>query len=146
MIKKKTSRLRVSNRTYPPKLCKKQDCNMEFVPTDGRQVYCNAQHRIDSNNDKRKVIDKTDSDFTKSARNNKQILIKISKSLTYIMTGKVSNSLLEYEGYDHSIYHRTHIDGKTKKEIKFCYNYGLTLTESDQNFFKIIIDNNDNKS
>ena len=70
MIKKKTSRQRVSNRTYPPKLCKKPDCNFEFIPTDGRQVYCNAQHRIDSNNDKRKIIDKFESDFNKKARNN----------------------------------------------------------------------------
>ena len=119
---------------------------MEFVPTDGRQVYCNAQHRIDSNNDKRKVIDKIESDFNKTARNNERILIKISKSLTFQMTGKVNASLLEYEGYDHSIYHRSQIDKKTKREIKFCFNFGLTLTESDQHFFNIIIDDNDNIS
>ncbi len=146
MIKKKISRQRFSNRTYPPKLCKKQDCNMEFVPTDGRQVYCNAQHRIDNNNDKRKVIDKIESDFNKLARNNKRILIKVSKSLTFLVTKKVSASVLEYEGYDHSIYHRSIKDNITKREVKFCFNYGLTLTESDQYFFNIIIDDNDNIS
>ena len=57
MIRTKKQLKRISNRTYPPKLCKKKDCNIEFIPTDGRQVYCNAQHRIDSNNDKRKAID-----------------------------------------------------------------------------------------
>jgi hypothetical protein len=146
MKKKIQKRQRFSNRTYPPKLCKKQDCNTEFVPTDGRQVYCNAQHRIDNNNDKRKVIDKIESDFNKTARKNERILIKISKSLTFQMTGKVHASLLEYEGYDHSIYHRNQIDKKSKREIKFCFNYGLTLTESDQHFFNIIIDDNDNLS
>ena len=146
MIKKNSNKQRFSNRTYPQKLCKKPDCNMEFVPTDGRQVYCNAQHRIDSNNDKRKVIDKIENDFNKTARNNERILIKVFKSLTFQMTGKVRASLLEYEGYDHSIYHRSQIDKKTKREIKFCFNYGLTLTESDQHFFNIIIDDNDNIS
>ena len=70
MKNKIQKRQRFSNRTYPPKLCKKQDCNTEFVPTDGRQVYCNAQHRIDSNNDKRKVIDKIESDFLDLGANN----------------------------------------------------------------------------
>ena len=41
---------------------------MEFIPTDGRQVYCSSQHRIDSNNDKRKVIDKIESDFKKKSK------------------------------------------------------------------------------
>lgn len=124
----------------------KLDCNLEFVPTDGRQVYCSAQHRIDSNNDKRKIVDKIESDFNKIARNNKLILIKVSMSLTFIKTGKVSATLLDYEGYDHSIYHRNHIDEKTKREVKFCFNCGLTLSESDQQFFNIIIDENDNIS
>ena len=146
MIKKNLIKKRCSNRTYPRKLCKKPECNMEFVPTDSRQVYCSSQHRIDSNNDKRKVIDKIESDFNKLARNNKRILIKISKSLTYQVTGKVNASVLEYEGYDHSVYHQSIKDNITKREVKFCFNYGLTLTESDQHFFNIIIDNNDNIS
>jgi len=146
MIRTKKQLKRISNRTYPPKLCKKKDCNMEFIPTDGRQVYCNAQHRIDSNNDKRKAIDVIESDFNKTARNNKRILIKISKSLTFQVNGKVNASVLEYEGYDHSVYHQSIKDNITKREVKFCFNYGLTLTESDQHFFNIIIDNNDNIS
>jgi hypothetical protein len=135
---------RVSKRTYPSKICQKPNCNIEFIPTDARQVYCNAQHRIDSNNDKRKEIDSIERDFNKTARNNKYILKKVSESLFYIKNGKVNASLLEYEGYDHTVYHRICKDDKTKREIKFCFNYGLTLSESDQQFFKIIIEKNEN--
>ena len=131
-------RQRVSNRTYPPKLCKKQNCNMEFVPTDGRQAYCNAQHRIDSNNDKRKIVDKFESYFNKKARNNNRILIKIINSKSFISSGRVSLSLLEYEGYDPSIYHISRMHEKTQREIKFCFKYGLALSESDKNYFNII--------
>ena len=130
MIKKKISRQRFSNRTYPPKLCKKPDCKMEFVPTDGRQVYCNAQHRIDSNNDKRKVIDKIENDFNKKAKKNKQIMIKIKGSVNYIKSGVTNKTLLLYEGFEFPIYHRKQIDSETNREIQICYDYGLILIDA----------------
>ena len=138
MIKKNTIRQRVSNRTYPPKLCKKPDCNLEFIPTDARQVYCNAQHRIDSNNDKRKVIDEFESDFKKKARNNKLVLIKIEKSGNYIKSGVANKSLLEYEGYDFSTYHRKKIETNTRREIQICYDYGLILIDALNENYKIV--------
>jgi hypothetical protein len=130
MKNKIQKRQRFSNRTYPPKLCKKQDCNTEFVPTDGRQVYCNAQHRIDSNNDKRKVIDKIESDFNKKAKKNKQIMIKIKGSVNYIKSGVTNKSLLLYEGFEFPIYHRKQIDSDTNREIQICYDYGLILIDA----------------
>jgi len=138
MKKKKTNQQRVSNRTYPPKLCKKEDCYLEFIPTDGRQVYCDAQHRIDSNNDKRKILDKHESSFNKSARKNLQVLIKIYNSIEYIDSGKVDESLLSYEGYNLSIYHRAQIDLDTGREVKFCFDYGLMLIDSKNRYYKII--------
>ncbi len=130
MIKKKTKKQRFSNRTYPPKLCKKLDCNMEFVPTDGRQVYCNAQHRIDNNNDKRKIIDEIESDFKKKAKKNKQIMIKIKGSVNYIKSGVANKTLLIYEGFEFPIYHRKQIDTETNREIQICYDYGLILIDA----------------
>ena len=138
MKKKKTNRQRVSNRTYPPKLCKKLDCYLSFIPTDGRQVYCSAQHRIDSNNDKRKILDKHEISFNKSARKNIQVLIKIYNSIEYIKSGKVSESLLSYEGYTLSTYHRAQIDEDTGREVKFCFDYGLMLIDSKNRYYKII--------
>jgi hypothetical protein len=140
MTKKKLNRERVSNRTYPPKLCKKQDCNLAFVPTDGRQVYCNAQHRIDSNNDKRKITDKIESDFNKGAKNNKRILIKIHDSKEYLNSGVVNKSLLAYEGYDFNIYHKTLIHKIANREVKFCFDYGLMLEDTKNNNYKILKD------
>ena len=124
MIKKNSIKQRFSNRTYPQKLCKKPDCNMEFIPTDGRQVYCSSQHRIDSNNDKRKVIDKIESDFKKKAKKNKHIMIKISESAYYIKSGFVNKTLLIYEGFEFPIYHRKQIDSETNREVQICYDYG----------------------
>jgi hypothetical protein len=130
MIKKKTKKQRFSNRTYPPKLCKKLDCSMEFVPTDGRQVYCNAQHRIDNNNDKRKMIDEIESDLKKKAKKNKQIMIKIKGSVNYIKSGVANKTLLIYEGFEFPIYHRKQIDTETNREIQICYDYGLILIDT----------------
>lgn len=138
MIQKKTIRQRVSNRTYPPKLCKKPDCNLEFIPTDGRQVYCNAQHRIDSNNDKRKVIDKFESEFNKKAKKNKQILVKIEKSENYLKSEVANKSLLKYEGYDFGIYHKKQIETNTNREIQICYDYGLILIDAFNKNYKIV--------
>ena len=56
---------------------------MEFIPTDGRQVYCNAQHRIDSNNDKRKSIDIIEIDFNKGLEGIK-LLPKDSRFGVYV--------------------------------------------------------------
>ena len=138
MINKNPKKQRVSNRTYPPKLCKKADCNLEFIPTDGRQVYCNAQHRIDSNNDNRKIIDKVESDFNKKARNNKLALMKIESSDNYIKSGVANKTLLLYEGYDFSIYHRKQIETITKREIQICYDYGLILIDALNENYKIV--------
>jgi len=141
MVRKKKQLKRISNRTYPSKLCKKEGCSKEFIPTDGRQVYCCSQHRIDSNNDKRKLVDKFESEFNKAARNNKWILIKISENRSYLNSKNVTASFLDFLGYDHSIHHRIVVDEKTKREIKFCFNYGLTPVDSEKKLFKIVIEN-----
>jgi hypothetical protein len=137
-MKKTEKKVRVSNRTYPPKLCRKPDCNLEFTPTDGRQVYCCAQHRIDSNNDKRKVIDKLESDFQKKVKHNRQVLVKIEKSGFYIKHGIVNKSLLLYEGFEFSIYHKIFFEKNSKREVLVNYDYGLMLVDSMKENFKII--------
>ncbi len=139
MIKKNSINKRFSNRTYPRKLCKKPDCNLEFVPTDGRQVYCSSQHRIDSNNDKRKVIDKIESDFILRAKSNEKILIKIIGSPFYIKNGFTHSIFLEHEGYDFETFHFIEYDEETDREIQFCYKHGIFLIDAERKYFKIII-------
>lgn len=139
MIKKNSIKKRFSNRTYPRKFCKKPDCNMEFVPTDGRQVYCSSQHRIDSNNDKRKIIDAIESNFTSRAKNNEKILIKIIGSPFYIKNGFTHTYFLEHEYYDFGTYHTIEYDEATNREIHFCYNHGIFIIDAEKKHFKIII-------
>jgi hypothetical protein len=110
---------------------------MEFIPTDGRQVYCSYQHRIDINNDKRKVIYKIESDFKKKAKKNKHIMIKISESAYYIKSGFVNKTLLIYEGFEFPIYHRKQIDSETNREVQICYDYGLVLIDGENDNYKI---------
>jgi hypothetical protein len=143
MIKKNSINKRFSNRTYPRKLCKKPDCNMEFVPTDGRQVYCSSQHRIDSNNDKRKVIDKIESDFILRAKSNEKILIKIISSPFYIKNGFTHSIFLEHEGYDFETFHFIEYDEETNREIQFCYKHGIYLIDAEKKYFKIIKEKNE---
>ena len=138
MIKKNSIKKRFSNRTYPRKLCKKPDCNMEFVPTDGRQVYCSSQHRIDSNNDKRKVTEKIESDFTSRAKSNEKILIKIIGSPFYIKNGFTHSIFLEHEYYDFETFHFIEYDEETDREIQFCYKHGIFLIDAEKKHFKII--------
>jgi len=117
----------------------KKDCNMEFVPTDSRQVYCSSQHRIDSNNDKRKVIDAIESNFTSRAKSNEKILIKIIGSPFYIKNGFTNSFFLEHEYYDFETFHSIEYDEATNREIQFCYNHGIFLIDAEKKYFKIII-------
>jgi hypothetical protein len=139
MVRTKKQLKRISNRTYPSKLCKKDGCKAEFIPTDGRQVYCCSQHRIDSNNDKRKVIDKFESEFTIKAKKNRFVLIKISASDYYKKRGYVEKGLLVYEGYELPVYHSKELEHGTDREILVCYEYGLILIDASKEIYKIDI-------
>lgn len=139
MVRTKKQHKRISNRTYPSKLCKKEECKTEFIPTDSRQVYCCSQHRIDSNNDKRKVIDKFESEFTKKAKKNRFVLIKISASDYYKKRDYVEKGLLLYEGYEFPIYHSKELEHGTNRDILVCYEYGLILIDASKEIYKIEI-------
>lgn len=137
MIQKEVTRTRHSNREYPTRVCEKPDCNLEFIPTDARQIYCSGQHRIDTNNDKRKIVDSIEIDFIKKAKKNKRILIKIGNSEAYIRNGFIHFSILKYEGYAFDIFHNSKMDTRINREIKFCYDYGICLIDSEKRNYKI---------
>jgi hypothetical protein len=138
MNKKEIKRTRYSNRVYPPKFCLKPECNLEFIPTDSRQIYCCKQHQIDTNNDKRKIVNSIENDFAKTAKSNRQILIKIDSSEEYKTRGYITYAILKYEGYNHGVFHSVKLESTTNREIKFCYDYGLMLLDSEKNIYKII--------
>lgn len=138
MHKKEVIRKRHSNRVYPPKFCSKPDCSEEFVPTDSRQIYCSKQHQIDANNDRRKIVDSYESDFNKGAKNNRKISIKVYNSPEYKSRGFIHYSILKYEGYDFDIFHSIKKDAASGVEVKFCFEYGLLLTNPEKQMFKIV--------
>ncbi len=142
MQKKEFTRKRYSNRVYPPKICLKQGCVEEFIPTDARQIYCCRQHQIDSNNDKRKIVDSYESRFKKVAKSNKQILIQVFNSEEYRIKGFVHSAVFKYLNYDFDIFHSIIIDEEYGVEVKFCFEYGLHLINVEKQLFKIVKNNN----
>lgn len=128
---------RTSNRCYPIRKCKKPDCQDEFIPSDARQIYCCEQHRVDFNNDRRKLKESIDTDFLKNVKKNKAILFKIASSDFYINNSYAHLSLLEYEGYDFKIYHKKEINQTAKNEVYICYSYGLECIEPTRGNFSI---------
>jgi hypothetical protein len=128
---------RESNRRYPLRKCKKPDCQEYFVPSDSRQIYCCEQHRIDFNNDKRKLKEAINIFFLKTVKSNRAILNKIKSSNFYKENGYSTKFLLDHEGYDFSTYHRIIINKKTGREAHVCYDYALELIDAKEEFFSI---------
>jgi hypothetical protein len=128
---------RTSNRRYPIRKCKKPDCQGEFIPSDGRQIYCCEQHRVDFNNDRRKLKESIDIVFFKTVKKNRAILFKIDSSDFYKKNSYVHLSLLEYEGYDFNKYHQKIINKDTENDVFVCYDYGLELVDPTKRNFSI---------
>lgn len=135
--KKYTLNKRVSNRRYPIRKCKKPDCQEDFVPSDSRQIYCCEQHRIDFNNDKRKLKDAITIIFLNKIKNNEAILKKIEKSEHYKKINGVHKPLLDYEEYDFKYYHEIIINEKTGNEAHVCFGYSIELVHPEKQFFVI---------
>lgn len=132
---KKELKKRTSNRRYPIRKCKKPGCQDEFTPSDARQIYCCEQHRIDFNNDRRKLKESIDISFLKIVKKNRTVLHKIAASDFYKKNKFAHKSLLEYEDYDFKKYHQIIINQRTKNEVHICYDYGLELIDPiNQNF------------
>lgn len=128
---------RTSNRRYPIRKCKKPGCQGEFIPSDARQIYCCEQHRIDFNNDRRKLKESIDTAFLKSVKKNRAILFKIASSDFYKQNSNAHLSLLEYEGYNFDIYHQIIINETTDNEVHICYDYGLEFIDPTGGYFSI---------
>jgi hypothetical protein len=128
---------RISNRRYPLRKCKKPDCNEDFVPSDFRQIYCCEQHRIDFNNDKRKLKEAINIFFLKRVKSNRAILKKIKTSAFYKKNGYASKFLLDHEEYDFTIYHCIIINKKTGREVQVCFDYTLELIDPKAEYFLI---------
>jgi hypothetical protein len=135
--KKNTIKKRVSNRRYPERICKKPDCQENFVPTDARKIYCCDQHRVDFNNDKRKLKEAINVCFLKNAKSNRNILEKAKKSHYYKKNGYITKQFLDYDGYDFRTYLQVIINNKTGREVHVCYDYCIELIDAIKQIFSI---------
>lgn len=116
---------RISNRRYPPRTCKKSDCGEVFIPTNKKQVYCCAQHRIDHNNDIRDIKAQPVLELDKKLAHNQKVLEKIFTSSKRFKTTSFNLALLEYEGFNFNSSTDITINSSTSKEIHWNYHYGL---------------------
>ena len=136
-LKMKKTTKRISNRKYPQKKCAKADCQLQFIPKDARQQYCCSQHRIDHNNDKRKLLMAEDTNLIRAIKHNYAVLIKIKNAPFYIAHKQVNLSVLEYENFDLKAFHKKEkLDNGN--EVLVFYKLGLICLNIEQQIFKII--------
>lgn len=136
---KQLTKKRESNRIYPPRECKNQDCRKVFTPTDKRQEYCIPQHRIDYNNDLRAVKEKPLKTLGKKLAHNHAVLRKIHSSLVGNNQSSFSIQLLHYELYNFGICTDKSINKNTGNEIEWNYDYGIEVKDADKRSFIIHI-------
>ena len=132
-----STRRRISNRIYDGIPCKKDDCDEIFQPSDSRQKYCCPQHRIDHNNDLRKLSNKDGLELLKKIRHNDNVLNKIYNHPLYKAKKGLSRELLEYEGYFFNADYEKQINTSTNKSVLWMINYGLEAIDVKNNNFNI---------
>ena len=116
---------RVSNRRYLPKRCKKPECNAVFIPSDSRQKFCCQQHRIDHNNDVRKVSSKPFEDHIKKLKHNEAILKKAYNILKATGNEKAVIDLLRYEQFYEDCFTKFSKNDQTDQIVCWVNDYGI---------------------
>jgi len=126
---------RISNRVYPSRDCKQ--CSRQFIPTDARQIFCGEQHRVDFNNDLRKVRAAPVIAFTNKILKNHAALKKISESLKLNKQTLVNIDLLHYEGFDSGIYSEVTINETNGKKVYWSLGFAIEGVDESKNTFKL---------
>ncbi|MBK7307765.1 MAG: hypothetical protein IPN43_11395 [Chitinophagaceae bacterium] len=125
---------RISKRVYPKRNCKQCDC--EFEPHDAREVYCCEQHRIDYNNDLRRLKDAPLKDLNGRIVNNEKILKKFYETLIGLNQESLSIDFLILDKYDFNVPCETSIN-KVGNKIEWQLSYGLEGVDEKKRLFKI---------
>ncbi len=125
---------RISKRVYPKRKCKQ--CTSEFVPHDAREVYCCEQHRIDYNNDLRRLKDAPLKDLNAKMVNNEKILKKFYEVLQGLKQELLSIDFLILDKYDFNVPCETSIN-KVGNKIEWLLSYGLEGVDQKKRLFKI---------
>ncbi len=127
---------RISKRVYPPKEC--LQCKLSFKPSDARQIFCSAQHRIDYNNDQRKIKTAPLDLLNKVLVKNERILTKAFDSLALLQEQSLGIDILKYEGFDFYVYSSMEILKSNQKRIYWNLGYGITSDDDVKKTFNIL--------
>jgi len=114
---------RNSKRRYPPKKCKQ--CTEWFTPTDARQEYCCPQHRIDFNNDQRRIREAPVRSIADNLKKNELVLIKAADVLSRLNQCIISMDMLLLAGYDTVVFSSSSVNTKTGNKVFWNINYGI---------------------
>ena len=126
---------RLSNRIYHERIC--LHCCENFIPTDFRQHFCCPQHRIDYNNDRRKIKDAPMRAINDEQKKNDAVLKKASESLERLRQKSVSKDLLQYDGYDFKVFSSVSVNNETGKKVYWNIIYGIEGLDAKMNSFII---------
>ena len=125
---------RVSKRVYPKRACKQ--CSSEFVPNDARQRYCCEQHRIDYNNDLRRIKDAPLKELTAKMVNNEKILKKFYELLQKHEQEVLGIDFLILDNFEFNVASEVSIN-KNGNKIEWQFSYGLEGEDPNRRLFKI---------
>lgn len=125
---------RISKRVYPPQKCKQ--CNAEFVPHDAREIYCCEQHRIDYNNDQRRIKCAPLKELNTKMVKNEKILKKFYDALQSHKQELLFIDFLILDKYDFNVPCETSIS-KVGNKIEWQLSYGLEGVNQKSKLFKI---------
>lgn len=116
---------RISKRLYDSIDCRKPGCKIKFKPTDKRQVYCTPQHRVDHNNDLRKIKNLKFENHNKILAKNQAILEKLFFKLNEMPKKHFHIDILRIENYSFGYMTDKSINEYTGNEIEWNFFYGL---------------------
>ncbi len=123
-----------SNRFYPKKKCK--HCMDDFIPSDAREKYCCVQHRIDYNNDLRRLNNAPLENITQGLKKNEAILKKGYLFMQEHKNDAIAIDFLQYDGYDFDMPYKSS-KSKTGNKIEWQLSYGLEGIDKGNKLFKI---------
>ena len=128
---------RTSNRRHPPIKCKNPACQIIFEPHDLRQEYCEPQCRINANNDKRHLEDKSRFSDEKQTRLNNSILESAWNKLAGQKQRRVTRANLEWDQFYFQSQAMITKNAKTGRNILWYHDYGLELVDPVAGEFEI---------
>jgi hypothetical protein len=121
---------RPSKRKYEERTC--LQTGKKFFPTNKRQIFVDAQARIDYNNDKRAVVGKVVNEISKQLKLNEKILAQGDKRLKELGKKTLGRDILLFSGYDFNTYSKRTVNSSTGKYILWAINFGIEGIDADK--------------